>query len=109
MNYSRSKEGMFANTNNSSGVLILDNPFGEITTAYLLEPVFEIAEHFNVQLICLTALKDVNIRNSFSNVIKLFVRSQSLSDKEILTHEGNELIDHGFYKVMNKQISLFSS
>lgn len=109
MNYSRSKEGMFANTNNASGVLILDNPFGEITTAYLLEPVFEIAEHFNVQLICLTALKDVNIRNSFSNVIKLFVRSQSLSDKEILTHEGNELIDHGFYKVMNKQISLFSS
>ena len=87
MNYTRSSAGLISK--NTKSVLILDNPFGKITSAHLLMPMFDIAKHFNVQLIC----------------IKPVIKMQNLSNYEIMTHEGNELIEHGYYKIMNGQLS----
>lgn len=53
---------------------------------------------------------DINksdVVNCFDNVIKLVIKEQKLSNHAIMTHEGNELIEHGYYKVMNGQLSLF--
>ena len=106
MNYTRSKEGL--QDKNTGGVLLLDNPFGKITSAHLLKPMFEIAKRFRIQMICLSDINKSDVIHCFDNVIKIVVRPQSLSNKEILTHEGNEDIEHGYYKIMNRQMSLFS-
>lgn len=105
MNYTRSSEGIVSK--NSKSVLILDNPFGKITSAHLLKPMFDIAKHFNVQLICLSDINKSDVINCFDCVIKLVIKSQNLSNFDILTHEGNERIEHGYYKIMNGQMSFF--
>ena len=105
MNYTRSSSGLVSK--NTKSVLILDNPFGKITSAHLLKPMFDIAKHFNVQLICLSDINKSDVITCFECVIKLVIKMQSLSDHEIMTHEGNERIEHGYYKIMNGQMSLF--
>lgn len=105
MNYTRSSSGLVSRGVGS--VLILDNPFGKITSAHLLKPMFDIAKHFNVQLICLSDINKSDVVGCFDCVIKLVIKTQSLSNFEIMTHEGNERIEHGYYKIMNGQMSLF--
>lgn len=105
MNYTRATEGIVSK--NTKSVLILDNPFGKITSAHLLKPMFDIAKHFSVQLICLSDINKSDVINCFDCVIKLVIKAQNLSNFEIMTHEGNEKIEHGYYKVMNGQLSLF--
>ena len=105
MNYTRSASGLISR--NARSVLILDNPFGSITSAHLLRPMFDIAKHFNVQLICLSDINKSEVINCFDCVVKLMIKPQVLSNFEIVTHEGNEKIEHGYYKIMNGQLSLF--
>jgi len=105
MNYTRSTSGIISKE--AKSVLILDNPFGKITSAHLLKPMFDIAKHFNVQLICLSDINKSDVTSCFECVIKLVVKQQTLSNFEIMTHEGNERIEHGYYKIMNGQMSLF--
>ncbi|MDD6196314.1 MAG: hypothetical protein PUB12_05425 [[Clostridium] aminophilum] len=105
MNYTRSSAGLVSK--NVKSVLILDNPFGKITSAHLLKPMFDIAKHFHVQLICLSDINKSDVVGCFDCVIKLVIKAQSLSNFEIMTHEGNERIEHGYYKIMNGQMSLF--
>ena len=105
MNYTRSSAGLVSR--NAKSVLILDNPFGKITSAHLLKPMFDIARHFNVQLICLSDINKSDVISCFECVIKLVIKMQNLSNYEILTHEGNERIEHGYYKVINGQLRLF--
>lgn len=105
MNYNRSSAGLL--NRNIRSVLILDNPFGKITSAHLLKPMFDIAKHFNVQLICLSDINKSDVVGCFDCVIKLVIKAQTLSNFEIMTHEGNEKIEHGYYKIINRQMSLF--
>ncbi len=105
MNYTRSASGVVSKEARS--VLVMDNPFGKITSAHLLKPMFDIAKHFHVQLICLSDINKTEVTNCFECVIKLVIKQQSLSNFEIMTHEGNERIEHGYYKIMNGQMSLF--
>lgn len=105
MNYTRSSAGHL--NRNTKSVLILDNPFGKITSAHLLKPMFDIAKHFNVQMICISDINKSDVISCFECVIKLVIKMQSLSNYEIMTHEGNERIEHGYYKIMNEQLSLF--
>lgn len=105
MNYTRSSAGII--DKNAKSVLVLDNPFGKITSAHLLKPMFDFAKHFNVQLICLSDINKSDVINCFDNVIKLVIKEQNLSNRAIMTHEGNERIEHGYYKIMNGQMSLF--
>ncbi len=105
MNYTRSTSGIVSKE--AKSVLVLDNPFGKITSAHLLKPMFDIAKHFNVQLICLSDINKSDVTSCFECVIKLVIKQQALSNFEIMTHEGNEKIEHGYYKIMNGQMSLF--
>ena len=105
MNYTRASAGFI--NRDAKSVLILDNPFGSITSAHLLKPMFDIAKRFNVQLICLSDINKSDVISCFDCVIKLKIKMQALSNYEIMTHEGNELIEHGYYKIMNGQLNLF--
>lgn len=58
MSYTRAKgsvEGDYWRSKDSK-VLVMDNPFGPISSDHLLRPLFQIAEKYNTQLICLTDL-----------------------------------------------------
>lgn len=89
----------------NSSVLILDNPFGPISSKHVLEPMFEISRNYNVQMICLTCIDKSDIVSCFDLVIRAVVKQFVLSSKEQLTHEGNEMIEHGFYK--SEQLNMF--
>lgn len=78
--------------------LILDNPFGATSSKHILTPMFQIAKHFQVQMICLSDINKSDVVNCFDMVIKAIVKKRPMSNSELLTHEGNEQIEHGFYR-----------
>lgn len=49
---------------NPSTVLILDNPFGQASAKYMLDPIFEIADKLNFQLICFAAPEIIKVEIS---------------------------------------------
>ena len=49
---------------NPSTVLILDNPFGKASAKHVLDPIFEIADKLNFQLICLAAPEIIKVEIS---------------------------------------------
>ena len=102
MNYTRSLSG---NLNHTTGVLILDNPFGPITSQHLLEPMFRIAKHFHIQLICLTHIGTQAVKSSFEIVYQLRFKNLALSNIQILESELEQHMEHAFYR--SEQLSLF--
>lgn len=104
MNYSRSANGNLSDRTLLS-TLILDNPFGPISSAHVLEPMFAIAKHFRVQMICLSDISKQDILNCFDLVMKVVIKQRALSNVEFLTHEGNEELEHGFYR--SEQITMW--
>ena len=60
--------------------------------------MFDIARNYHVQMICLSEIGKSDILSCFDLVIRAVVIKISLSSKEQLTHEGNETIEHGFYR-----------
>lgn len=82
--------------NRDTKVLIMDNPFGPISSEHLLKPLFEIAKKYNTQLICLTDLKQNSILNCFNLIYMLKIRTSTLGTNEYLKveeqiREGSEL------------------
>ena len=102
MNYTRS---LTSSLNTTSGVLILDNPFGPISSPHLLEPMFRIARHFHIQLICLTHLGTAAVTSFFDMVYQLRFKSLPLSNVEILESEAKQHMEHAYY--LSEQLSLF--
>lgn len=102
MNYTRS---LTSNLSTTSGVLILDNPFGPISSRHLLEPMFHIARHFHIQLICLTHLGTADVTSFFNMVYQLRSKSLPLSNMEILEAEAKQHMEHAYY--LSEQLSLF--
>ena len=56
-------------------------------------------------MICLSDISKSDIVSCFDLVIRAVVKQFVLSSKEQLTHEGNEIIEHGFYRA--EQLNLF--
>ncbi len=102
MNYSR---GIVDTLKKTSGVLIMDNPFGPISSAHLLKPMFDIAHHFRIQLICLSHLDTADILGCFRNVYQLRIKKLPLSNYEVVNAVQKDGIEHAFYRV--EQLSLF--
>jgi len=105
MAYTRDQDSDMGEKNNRS-VLILDNPFGPISSKHVLEPMFEISRNYKVQMICLSDISKSDIVSCFDLVIRAVVKQFALSTKEQLTHDGNEMIEHGFYR--SEQMNIFA-
>ncbi len=106
MTYARDNCDDLGGKNNQS-VLVLDNPFGPISSKHVLEPMFEIARNYKVQMICLSDISKSDIVSCFDLVIRAIVKQFAFGSKEQLTHEGNEIIEHGFYRA--EQLNLMNS
>lgn len=104
MNYTRSL-GTALGRGKASSVLILDNPFGAITSAHLLEPMFRIAADFRVQMICLSDISKCDVTECFDSVIKATIKRNAFSNLELLEADNAELVERAFFRA--EQVSLF--
>jgi len=120
MAYTRSRtlEAAGADEEKDSSVLVMDNPFGPISSEHLLNPLFEIAKKHCTQLICLSDLKQNSIMNCFNLIYMLKVRSSVIGSNEFLKFEelirdqnaihNDEKLEKALFRVSeNKQINLF--
>lgn len=69
-----------------SKVLLMDNPFGPITSGHLLKPMFDIAKKYNTQLICLSDIKQGSVLNSFDLIYMIKIK-QNLMQEDFLELE----------------------
>jgi len=83
----RSMEALGADPDTATRVLIMDNPFGPISSEHLLKPMFEIAKRHRTQLICLSDLKQNSIMNCFNLIYMLKVRTSAIGGAEYLKFE----------------------
>ena len=67
--------------------MLMDNPFGPISSEHLLKPLFEIAEKYNTQLICLTDLKQNSIMNQFKVIFMMKIVPNTSGTMEYLKVE----------------------
>lgn len=104
--------------NNDTKVLIMDNPFGPISSEHLLRPLFNIAKKYNTQLICLTDLKQNSILNCFNLIYMIKIRQNVFGTNEYIQLEQqikedtdlkqDEMLEKAVFKVEEvQQISMF--
>lgn len=104
--------------NTDTKVLIMDNPFGPISSEHLLKPLFSIAKKYNTQLICLTDLKQNSILNNFNLIYMIKIRQNVFGTSEYLQLEQqirenadvrqDEKLEKAIFKAEEiDQISLF--
>lgn len=120
MTYTRSRamEAVGADTDTDTRVLVMDNPFGPISSEHLLTPLFDIARKHRTQLICLSDLKQNSIMNCFNLIYMLKVRTSAIGHNEYLKFDKiirdesviqyDERLEKAVFRVLDvKQISLF--
>jgi chromosome segregation ATPase len=85
------RQGMLEDTKllkeNSSKVLIMDNPFGTITSDHLLKPLFAFAKKHRTQLICLTDIDKASIMNNFDLIYSITIRQKLSDNNELVRFE----------------------
>ena len=105
-------ENLFSN-NMDSKVLIMDNPFGPITSEHLLKPLFEIAKKYNTQLICLTDLKEHSIFDRFNLIYSLNIEREVGREEEYIdvktikkdvnvNEEEDEVLSASMFRIEDK-------
>ncbi|WP_143338493.1 hypothetical protein [Desulforamulus profundi] len=120
MTYTRARamEAAGADADTDTRVLVMDNPFGPISSEHLLNPLFEIARKHRTQLICLSDLKQNSIMNCFNLIYMLKVRTSAIGSNEYLKFEeiirdvnvvqNDERLEKAVFRASDvKQISLF--
>ena len=120
MTYTRARamEAAGADADTDTRVLVMDNPFGPISSEHLLNPLFEIAKKHRTQLICLSDLKQNSIMNCFNLIYMLKVRNSAIGSNEYLKFEemirdensvkDDERLEKALFRASDvKQISLF--
>jgi len=119
MTYTRDRATAAAGADNDTftRVLVLDNPFGPISSEHLLNPLFEIAKKHRTQLICLSDLKQNSIMNCFNLIYMLKVRTSAIGGSEYLKFEeiirdesvkNDERLEKAVFRTSDvKQMSLF--
>lgn len=85
----------YSRKNTDTKVLLMDNPFGPISSDHLLKPLFDIAKKYNTQLICLTDLKQNSIMNQFRVIFMMKIVPNTTGTMEYLkvqesTYTGEE-------------------
>lgn len=81
-----------------SMLLLLDNPFGQLTSPHLLLPMFQLADKLDVQLISLTDIRSDVIANMHSEIVAMSVYPIHMNSNI------HEIIDAEVEKKPNDQI-----
>lgn len=112
MSYTR---GYHLSRKQSGKVLVMDNPFGPVSSEHLLEPLFKIAKTYDAQLICFTHINTSAITSQFDLIYSLrVVRDAGSSQERVdvkLTKDirsGVEFLESGLFETGDvKQLEWF--
>ena len=112
MSYTR---GYQLSRKQSGKVLVMDNPFGPVSSEHLLEPLFKIAKTYDAQLICFTHINTSAITSQFDLIYSLrVVRDAGSSQERVdvkLTKDirsGVEYLESGLFETGEvKQLEWF--
>ncbi|OQX93611.1 MAG: hypothetical protein B6I17_02025 [Tenericutes bacterium 4572_104] len=87
-------------------VLVMDNPFGPVSSEHLLEPLFKIAATYDTQMICYTHINTSAITNQFDLIYSLRVVQESGTGREHIESniakdidQSIELIDTAVFEI----------
>lgn len=96
------------NIDEDDKVIIMDNPFGPITSEHLLKPLFDIAKRYRTQLICFTDLKQYAIYECFDLIYLLKIIPYSYDKKkeyvDVIEQKNNiktETLDKAVFRLKN--------
>jgi|LSQX01.1.fsa_nt_gb chromosome segregation ATPase len=98
-------------SNMESKVLIMDNPFGPITSEHLLKPLFEISKKYNTQMICLSDMKEHTIYDRFNLIYSVNIEREIGREEEYIElktikrdieAEEDEFLSVSMFKIEDK-------
>ena len=85
MEYARSNMPAAAgNKKSGAKVMLIDNPFGKMSSNHLLDALIQAADQFGMQMICLSDLSQSSITGKFSLIYQLALRPALYSNKQYL-------------------------
>jgi hypothetical protein len=110
MSYMRKRETDIE-TREEKKVLIMDNPFAKTNAGYLLEPMFQIAEKYNIQLICFSGIGGSSVYNRFNRIYVAKVIEDKFRNKQNLTFAASagadETLELSDFHITKEQLTLF--
>lgn len=92
LSYANNEDGL-GRKKESSKFLIMDNPFGKMSSAHLVAPFIEIAKKYNTQLICFTGIKESEVLNEFDNIYHLRLDRVPGTKINVLSSTNNKKSD----------------
>ena len=108
MSYMRKRETDIDNKEEKK-ILIMDNPFAKTNAEHLLEPMFQIAEKYNIQLLCFSGIGGSAVYNRFNKIYVAKVVVDKFRNKENVAFKssGEETLELSDFNISKEQISLF--
>ena len=87
----------------------MDNPFAKTNAEHLLEPMFKIAEKYNIQLICFSGIGGSAVYNRFNKIYVAKVIEDKFRNKENVSFKSGteETLEMTDFNINKEQISLF--
>ena len=89
LSYMRKKPSDIGNFEESK-IIIMDNPFAKTNAEHLLEPMFEIANKYKIQLICFSGIGGSAVYNRFDVIYVAKVLADNFRNKENVEFSKNE-------------------
>ncbi len=108
MSYMRRRESDIDNKEEKK-ILIMDNPFAKTNAEHLLEPMFQIAEKYNIQLLCFSGIGGSAVYNRFDKIYVAKVIEDRFRNKENVSFKaGNEeTLELSDFTINEQQITIF--
>lgn len=89
LSYMRKKPSDIGNFEESK-IIIMDNPFAKTNAEHLLEPMFDIANKYKIQLICFSGIGGSAVYNRFDVIYVAKVLADNYRNKENVEFSKNE-------------------
>lgn len=108
MSYMRKRETDIDNKEEKK-IIIMDNPFAKTNAEHLLEPMFQIAEKYNIQLLCFSGIGGSAVYNRFDKIYVAKVVEDKFRNKENVSFKAGseETLELSDFTITKEQISLF--
>jgi hypothetical protein len=90
-------------------LFVMDNPFAKTNAEHLLEPMFQIAEKYNIQLLCFSGIGGSAVYNRFNKIYVAKVVEDKFRNKENVSFKagGEETLELSDFTISKEQMSLF--
>lgn len=107
MSYMRKRETDIDNKEEKK-ILIMDNPFAKTHAVHLLEPMFQIAEKYNIQLLCFSGIGGSAVYNRFNKIYVAKVIEDKFRNKENVSFKAGteETLELSDFNINREQLSL---